>query len=150
MAEQINLNARKKARIIAMQALYQWAMSDDELYGIELQYIEHNDVSKIDLEYFREILYQVPKNLTQVDEIFSLFIDRSITDINPIELAVLRVACYELLHRLDIPYKVVINEALSLAKRFGSTSGHKYVNGILDKVAKKVRAVEISNAANNG
>jgi N utilization substance protein B len=150
VAEQININARKKARIIAMQALYQWSMSDDELYGIELQYVEHNDVSKIDLEYFRELLYQVPKNLTEVDAAYSSYIDRPITEINPIELSVLRVASYELLNRLEIPYKVIINEALSLAKRFGSTSGHKYVNGILDKVAKNIRATEINNASNNG
>ncbi len=141
-----NIYARKKARTLAMQALYQWAMSGSELHVIEIQYTEHNDFSKVEIDYFKELLYQVPKQLTEVDESFEPYLDRALDELNPIELAVLRVACYELLKRLDVPYKVVINEALSLAKRFGSTSGHKYVNGVLDKVAKKLRATEIGNS----
>lgn len=147
--ESTNINARKKARVMVMQALYQWAMSDAELHVIELQYLEHNDPAKVDVSYFRELLYGIPKNLSDIDAVFLDELDRSLDDLNPIELAVLRVASYELLNRLDIPYKVVINEALSLAKRFGSTSGHKYVNGVLDNVAKKLRKVEVSQANKN-
>lgn len=150
VSDNTNIHARKKARIIAMQALYQWEMSEEELHSIELQYIEHNDFSKIDLNYFREIFYGVPKNLLEIDEVFSDALDRPKEELNPIELSVLRVASYELLKRLDIPYKVVISEALSITKRFGSTCGHKYVNGVLDKVAKKVRAVEANNDAKHG
>tara|TARA_B110000879_G_C10821550_1_gene374297 strand:- start:127 stop:573 length:447 start_codon:yes stop_codon:yes gene_type:complete len=146
VSDNINIHARKKARIIAMQALYQWQMSEEELHGIELQYIEHNDFSKIDLTYFRELLYGIPKNLAELEKVFSQELDRPLKDLNPIELAVLRLGTYELLKRLDIPYKVVISEALGLTKRFGSNCGHKYVNGVLDNVAKKVRAEEVANA----
>ena len=140
-----NLNARKKARTIAMQSLYQWAMSSAELHTIEMQYIEHNEPAKIDLDYFRDLLYGVPKCLDEIDPLIKQYIDRDINDLNPVELAVMRLATYELLKRLDVPYKVVINESLSLAKKFGSTSGHKYVNGILDKIAKKIRIDEINS-----
>lgn len=142
MSDNTNIHARKKARIVAMQALYQWQMSGEELHSIELQYIEHNDFSKIDLNYFRELLYGVPKNLQQLEGDFTPELDRALEELNPIELAVLRLATYELIHRPDIPYKVVISEALSLAKRFGSNCGHKFVNGVLDKVAKKLRTSE--------
>ncbi len=145
MSDNTNIHARKKARMIAMQALYQWQMSGEELHGIELQYIEHNDFSKIDLNYFRELLYGIPKNLTKLETAFVGELDRAIEELNPIELSVLRLATYELLNRVDIPYKVVISEALSLAKRFGSNCGHKFVNGVLDKVAKKIRVNEISS-----
>ena len=128
---------------MAMQAIYQWAMSGSELHVIELQYQEHNDFAKVDGEYFREVLYQVPKMLTEIDQLFAPYLDREISELNPIELAIIRVATYELLKRQDIPYKVVINEALGLAKRFGSTSGHKYVNAVIDNVAKQLRAKEI-------
>ena len=145
MSEETNITARRKARAMAMQALYQWAMSGDELLSIETQYIDHNDFTKVDAEFFHEILFQVPKLLSEVDGAFSKYLDRDIAELNPIELAVLRVASYELLKRLDVPYKVVINEALTLALRFGSTSGHKYVNGVLDKVARDLRSVEYKN-----
>lgn len=146
MTENTNIHARKKARIIAMQALYQWHMSEEALHSIELQYIEHNDFSKIDLNYFREVFYGVPKLLTEIEQYFIDALDRPINELNPIELSVLRVATYELLKRLDIPYKVVISEALSITKRFGSTCGHKYVNGVLDKIAKKIRATEVKKS----
>ena len=147
MSDNTNIHARKKARIIAMQALYQWQMSEEELHSIELQYIEHNDFSKIDLTYFRELLYGIPKNLAELEKVFSQELDRPIKELNPIELAVLRLGTYELLKRLDIPYKVVISEALGLATRFGSNCGHKYVNGVLDNVAKKTRAQEVAKTS---
>lgn len=145
MNENTNVFARKKARIIAMQAIYQWQMSKEAIQSIEMQYIEHNDCSKIDINYFRELLYGIFKNLQTIDNTFSPELDRNIEELNPIELAVLRLATYELIHRLDVPYKVIISEALSLTKRFGSNCGHKFVNGVLDKVAKKIRAVEIAS-----
>jgi N utilization substance protein B len=148
MTDQINISTRRKSRTMAMQALYQWAMSGDELQSIEAQYFEHNNLAKVDVEYFRDILFGVPKFLNEIDTAISEHIDRKLTEINPIELAVLRVATFELLKRLDIPYKVVIKEALNLAMSFGSSEGHKFVNGVLDKVAKQVRTVEIQSNPN--
>lgn len=148
MTDQINISTRRKSRTMAMQALYQWAMSGDELHSIEAQYFEHNNLAKVDVEYFRDILFGVPKFLNEIDTAISEHIDRKLTEINPIELAVLRVATFELLKRLDIPYKVVIKEALNLAMSFGSSEGHKFVNGVLDKVAKQVRTVEIQSNPN--
>ena len=148
MTDQINISTRRKSRTMAMQALYQWAMSGDELQSIEAQYFEHNNLAKVDVEYFRDILFGVPKFLNEIDTAISQNIDRNLTEINPIELAVLRVATFELLKRLDIPYKVVIKEALNLAMSFGSSEGHKFVNGVLDKVAKQVRTVEIQSNPN--
>ena len=148
MTDQINISTRRKSRTMAMQALYQWAMSGDELQSIEAQYFEHNNLAKVDVEYFRDILFGVPKFLNEIGTAISQHIDRKLTEINPIELAVLRVATFELLKRLDIPYKVVIKEALNLAMNFGSSEGHKFVNGVLDKVAKQVRTVEIQSNPN--
>lgn len=148
MTDQINISTRRKSRTMAMQALYQWAMSGDELQSIEAQYFEHNNLAKVDVEYFRDILFGVPKFLNEIDTAISEHIDRKLTEINPIELAVLRVATFELLKRLDIPYKVVIKESLNLAMSFGSSEGHKFVNGVLDKVAKQVRTVEIQSNPN--
>ena len=139
------ITARKKARVIVMQALYQWAMADTELHVLEIQFMDHNDFSKLDGDYFHELLFEIPKNLSEIDQAFSAFLDRELESINPIELAILRVATYEMVKRLDVPYKVVINEALGLAKKFGSSDGHKYVNGVLDKVAKQYRAAEMQS-----
>lgn len=126
-----------------MQALYQWMMSGADLYEIEAQFRAEHDSSKVDIEYFKELLYQIPKQLADIDTIFTPFLDRSIDELNPVELSILRIGCYELRHRLEIPYRVVINESVSLTKEFGAEEGHKYVNGVLDKVAKCTRQSEM-------
>lgn len=126
-----------------MQALYQWMMTGADLYEIEAQFRAEHDSSKLDIEYFKELLYQIPKNLADVDCLYQDFLDRTIDELSPVELSILRIACYELLHRLDVPYRVIINESVALTKEFGAEDGHKYVNGVLDKVAKRVRQAEI-------
>ena len=137
--------ARSKAREISLQALYQWHMAGDTLAEIEMQFYTHKSMKKVDVDYFRELLHGVPAQLDKVEASFTPFLDRALTDLNPIELTVLRISCYELLKRPDVPYKVIINEALRLTKLFGAEGGYKYVNGVLDNVAKTVRKKELND-----
>ncbi|HBS42872.1 MAG TPA: transcription antitermination factor NusB [Oceanospirillales bacterium] len=136
-------SARRKARRFALQALYQWQMTGSGLNDIEAEFRTDNDMSKVDMEYFHDILHGVPKSKTDMDAKIEPFLDRRIDELTPVELAILRLGAYEMCHRIDVPYKVVINEAVELAKTFGATDGHKYVNGVLDKLAQRERMVEI-------
>ncbi|MEY3807675.1 MAG: transcription antitermination factor NusB [Pseudomonadota bacterium] len=135
--------ARTNARKAAVQALYQWQMAGADLSEIERQFLEEERLKDAQKSYFVEIFYGVPKNLTAIDLALSKFVDRPVDMVDPVERAILRIGVYELLHRLDMPYRVVINEAINLAKYFGADGSHKYVNGILDKVAQQERAAEI-------
>ncbi|MBL4827646.1 MAG: transcription antitermination factor NusB [Spongiibacteraceae bacterium] len=144
MAGKVNPSARRKARHYGMQALYQWQMSKDSLNSIEAQFLSDYDFSKVDKEFFHEIIHQVPANVNELEAAFASVIDRKVSELDPIELALLRLGSYELIKRIDIPYKVVINEAVALAKKFGATDGHKYINGVLDRLAQETRAVEIN------
>jgi transcription antitermination protein NusB len=136
--------ARRKARKFALQAIYQWQLSGNDLNDIEQQFIDDNDFSKVDSDYFRELLFQVVAHVEEIDEMILPKLDRKFSEINPVEKSVLRLSSYELMKRIDVPYRVVINEALELAKTFGATDGHKYVNGILDKVARETRSAEMN------
>ena len=133
---------RTRARRLAMQALYQWDMSGNNLSEIEVQFLEDEDFSKADKDYFHELLHQVPARLDEVESAFTPYLDRSLKEIDPVERALLRLASYELLARVDIPYKVVINESVNLTKKFGAEQAYKYINGVLDKTAQALRAVE--------
>ena len=135
--------ARRKARRFALQALYQWQVSGSGLGDIEAEFRTDNDMSKVDDEYFHDILHGVPKEKSVLDEKIQPFLDRRIDELTPVELEILRLGAFEMCHRIDVPYKVVINEAIELAKTFGATDGHKYVNGVLDKLAQRERMVEI-------
>jgi len=135
-------STRKKARRYAIQGIYQWHMSGAAINEIELQFLETINQAKVDVEYFREILVNTLAAVGELDELLKPFLDRDFEEVNPVELAVLRLATYELKARMDIPYKVVINEALELSKTFGVTDGHKFVNGILDKLARQLRPLE--------
>ncbi|MDI1231894.1 MAG: transcription antitermination factor NusB [Methylobacter sp.] len=135
--------ARTNARKAAVQALYQWQMAGQNLSEIERQFLEEERLKDAQKSYFIELFYGVPKNLIVIDQVLSEFVDRPVDMIDPVERAILRIGVYELLHRLDMPYRVVLNEGINLAKFFGADGSHKYVNGILDKVAQQKRAVEI-------
>ena len=137
---------RARARRYAMQALYQWDLSGSDLPLIRRQFLEAEDFSRTDTKYFIELLSEAPKNIDIIDENISKFIDRPIEQLDPVERAVLRLSTYELLYRLDIPYRVSINEAVQLTKKFGAEQGHAFVNGVLDKVAHKLRAAECKKA----
>jgi N utilization substance protein B len=137
---------RARARRYAMQALYQWDLSGTDLPLIRRQFLETEDFSKADTNYFIELLSEAPKKVDIIDENIAKYIDRPSEQLDPVERAVLRLATYELLYRLDIPYKVSINEAVQLTKKFGAEQGHAFVNGVLDKLAHKLRAVECKKA----
>ena len=141
--------ARRKARHYGMQALYQWQMTKNPLNEIEAQFHTDYDLSKVDTEYFHELVHQVPANLSEIETEFNMFLQgRSIDELDPIELSLLRLSSYELLKRIDIPYRVVINESVALAKKFGASESHKYINAVLDKLAQSVRAVEVRALSN--
>jgi transcription antitermination protein NusB len=135
--------ARRRARHYAMQGLYQWQMAGANLNAIEAELRTDNDMSKVDVEYFHEVLHGVPHHLFEVEEAFRPHLqDRGLHELDPVTQALLRLGSYELKYRIDVPYKVVINEAVALAKKFGAADSHKFVNGVLDRVADTERAVE--------
>lgn len=136
--------ARTNARMCAVQALYQWQMTGQNLNDIERQFLEEERLKGAQRSFFDELFRGVPKQLDVIDQALSAFVDRPVNKVDPVERAILRIGAYELLNRLDIPYRVVINEAVDLAKCFGADGSHKYINGILDKVAQQVRTVEIA------
>jgi transcription antitermination protein NusB len=137
--KKFNPATRRKARHFLIQALYQWQMTGDDIPIIESQFV--ND--QADMVYFQEALRAIVKNMDEIDAQLSVFLDRKLTELDPVALAVLRLGTYELAHRLDIPYRVAVNEALEMAKLFSSPESAKYVNGVLDKVAHQLRQVEI-------
>jgi len=133
---------RRLARRLALQAIYQWQLTAMSACDIEAQFISWESLENVDVPYFLELLRDIPKQADSLDDHMKPLLDRPITDLNPVELAVLRIGIYELAYRPDIPYRVVIDEALRLAKTFGTVEGFRYVNAILDKVAKKMRTIE--------
>lgn len=135
--------ARTNARKAAVQALYQWQMTGQNLNLIEQQFLEDDWLKDAQKSYFHELFHGVPEYLAEIDQALLAFIDREVEMIDPVERAILRIGTYELLHRLNMPYKVVLNESINLAKCFGADGSHRYVNGILDKIAKQARAVEM-------
>ena len=138
---------RRKARHYGMQALYQWHMAGASPGVIEAEFRADYDFSHVDLEYFQALLHGVPACVDELEARLEPLLDRKLSDLDPIERTLLRMGTFELAHRPDVPYKVVINEAVSLAKKFGATDGHKYINGVLDKVARELRKVEIAAAS---
>ena len=139
---------RRRARTLALQALYQRHFSDSPVSQIEAEFVTDNDMEKVDGIYFRELLHGVDRHCTQLDRHFDNLLDRSLEELDPIELAILRIGVFELEHRVDVPYRVVVNEAIELAKRFGGTDGHKYVNSILDKLCPRLRPSETRSQKN--
>ena len=130
--------SRQWSRRLAMQAMYQWQMTGQNLDEIEAQFFDEENLRKADMGYFHELIHRVPARLDELDAHLSKHLDRHIKDVDPVERAVLRNACYELLYRRDIPFKVVINEAVNLTKKFGADQSHRFVNGVLDKVVKQL------------
>ncbi len=134
---------RSKARSLAVQAVYQWQMAGQNVQEIVSHFLTEYADKKVDADYFRELVVGVPSELSRLDEALSPHLDRSIESIDPVERAVLRIGVYELANHPEIPYRVVINEAIEMAKVFGAEQGHKYVNGVLDKAAKTLRPMEM-------
>lgn len=141
-------NPKTMARRSAVQAIYQWQLTGYNLSEIERQFVEEHGLGKGELAYFQSLLHQVPKKLDLIDAALGEFTSRPVGQIDPVERAILRISVYELMERLEIPYRVVVNEGINLAKEFGATQSHKFVNGLLDKIARKYRAAESAARAN--
>lgn len=130
---------RSKARQFATQAIYQWQMTKDNVANIEHQFVTEQDFNDTDAVYFRDLLVGVSMNSTELDELMTPFLSRPMDDLDLVEKAILRLSTFELLKRQDVPYKVVINESIELAKDFGAEDSHKFVNGVLDKIVSKLQ-----------
>ena len=140
MTEQVKkISPRRRARECAVQALYSWAISQNSPESIELNFMTEQDMKGVDTPYFRKLFRQTVENVEAVERTMQGYLDRSLAELDPVEKAVLRLAVYELQFEVDVPYKVVINEAIEVAKVFGADESHKYINGVLDKIAPLVR-----------
>lgn len=137
-------STRRRARELALQGLYQWLISGADGAEIEAHLAEHDGFDKFDRMHFDALLHGGIAEAAALDAALAKHVDRRTKDLSPIEHACLMIGAYELTHCIDIPYRVVINEAVELAKSFGGTDGHKYVNGVLDRVAGDLRPVEVA------
>ena len=138
----IDFAARSRARRRALQAVYAWQMSGNRIERVVDEFRQEQDMEIADFEYFEDIVRGVERHRDELDAALAPLLDREIERVDPIERAALRLGAYELRHRLDVPYRVVINEAVEVVKRFGAEHGHTYVNGVLDKLAASWRAAE--------
>ena len=135
-------SSRHLARRAAIQALYQWEMTQQSRLEIEKHFLADDRLKKTDNAYFEELVREIPRLVEDIDSSLSPYIDRDIALVDPVEKAVLRLAAYELIHHAEIPYRVVLNEAIELSRTFGSENGYRFVNGILDKMGAEVRSIE--------
>jgi N utilization substance protein B len=135
LAPGISPKARRKARVFALQALYQWSYTQEDLNPLETQYLLSNNHHKVDWTYFSELLHGVPEYLNDIDDEIRTAIDRPFIEINPIELTALRLAIFECRH-MSIPAPVVMNEYIDITREYGAEEGHRFVNGVLDKLTR--------------
>lgn len=136
------IKKRKHARDKGLQALYQWQLSGEDLEWIKNHYLEDQGVSSGDEAYFLELLFEIPSQVSKLDAMYQKYVENFEDHLDPIETNILRIATYEFLYHLEIPYKVVINEAINLAKTYGADDSHKFVNGVLDPLSQEMRQVE--------
>lgn len=136
---------RHRARELALQGIYQWRVSGSDASDIEKSMQGEKNLGRYDKGMYSKLLRGVLSQQEELQVLLTPYLDRALDELSTVEYAVLLLAAFELSCQLDVPYKVVINEAVELAKTFGGTDGHKYVNGVLDKLAPKVRAVEFAN-----
>lgn len=134
--------SRRKAREFALKALYQWQLSGNAVADIARHMREEEGFESVDEAYFQTLLTGVTEEAARLDEYLASHLDRPVTQLSPIEHAILRMGAYEALHALDVPYRVIINEAVELAKAYGGTEGHKFVNGVLDRLMAHLRPAE--------
>lgn len=138
------IKKRRHARDKAMQALYQWQLSAEELDWIRDHYQQDQGVAAGDEAYFLELLYQIPPRVEALDSRYRKYVTNFVDHLDPIEISILRIATYELEHHLEIPYKVVINEAINLARSYGADDSHKFINGVLDPLSAELRKLEVA------
>jgi N utilization substance protein B len=137
----IPISHRKRARDLLVQALYQWNLSGTEAKQIEAEFRADNG-KKTDWDFFHHALSYITEHSAQLNALYASHLDRPAGQLDPIELGILQLGMFELSQRIDVPYKVVINECVELAKKYGATESHKYINGVLDKTARELRKVE--------
>jgi N utilization substance protein B len=138
--------SRRVSRELVLRALYQWQLTGDDLARLLVQAEEAEEYAQANQALLRSLLQGILEQAPALDATLAPYLDRPLAQISPIEHALLLLGAYELLHSPDVPYKVAINEAVELAKRYGGTDGHKYVNGVLDKLARVARAIEMQSA----
>jgi N utilization substance protein B len=139
-------SSRTRARRLALQGLYEWQVSDNKPAEIETQYLIEKETGNVDVGYFRELIRKIPLHCDELDSHIAPLISRPLNEVDLVELAVLRLGTYELVFHPEIPYRVVINEAVELAKMFGADQGHRFVNGIMDRLAASLRSLEVKSS----
>ena len=142
-AQKSMAKARGKSRRLAMQAIYQWQMTGDNITDIKQQFYDANNMSTLDADYFSDLFSGVASSIIELDPLLEKNMPRSIESVDPVERAILRIACYEFVKRLDVPYRVVLNEAVNIAREFCAENSKSFVNAVLDKVAREVRQIEV-------
>jgi N utilization substance protein B len=142
MSSKLNPWARRRARRALVQAVYQWQMAKADTAALEKEFLEAQALAKADVEFFQELLRGVLHHSDEIDALFCEYLDRELASLDQVELAILRLGAFELKNRIDVPYRVVIDEYVELAKLFGAEDSYKYINGVLDRLAREVRQVE--------
>jgi N utilization substance protein B len=140
------IQQRRQSRRLAMQALYQWQMTGNNVQDVLKQFLTTQDVGRADLDYFQELLTSIPGMVDKLDAALEPFMERRMEEVDPVERAILRLSAYELIRRPDIPYRVVINEAIDLTKKFGADQAHRFVNGVLDQAVRELRKLETAQS----
>lgn len=138
--------SRRKSRELALQALYQWLLNGDDADALCLQAAEKSEFARADKTHFNALVRGVLERASELHSALQPFLDRPAQQLSPVEHSLVLIGAYELLFSPDMPFRVAINEAVELAKSYGGTDGHKYVNGVLDKLAAQVRPGEIGRA----
>lgn len=137
-----NFKAKQRARRFAMQAIFQWHLTQEDFSAIQAKFLAQEEMISVDTAYFLLLVQGVLKDREVIDNHLAQFLDRSFNELDLVELAILRLGAYELLECSEVPYKVVLNESIELAKMFGATDSYKYINSILHCLAKKIRSIE--------
>lgn len=145
---QFSRHARVRARRSAVQALYQWEMTRATIRDVISEFVnERSELKKADIDYFNDLLLGTESKLDELREEISRNLDRNLDQLDPVERAVLMLGTYELMFHHEIPWRAIVNEAVELAKMFGAEKSYKYINGVLDKIAHRIRPVEIKNVS---
>ncbi|MGF1528168.1 MAG: transcription antitermination factor NusB [Candidatus Competibacterales bacterium] len=143
----LGVRGRSWARRLALQALYQWQLNGQPLEELAQQFSDDHDTRRVDMDYFRELLLGSRRHAEAIEATLAPCLDRPLAQVDPVERAILWIGGYELAHRLDIPYRVILNEGVELAKAFGAEQSHRFINGVLDQAARQWRVHEVKSPA---
>ena len=143
MVNHSGIRGRVRARRCAVQALYQWQLAGQNPKDILAEFVADRELIKVDMEYFKQLTIEIPIHIESLKNHLSTVIDKKINELDPVEFSVLMIGSYELAYRPEIPWRVVVSEAVELSKMFGATDSYKFINGSLDKLAKDLRKMEI-------